>query len=96
MKKSILMLGVALVVFASCSSEPKVAECDANNAESAAKCVCDLYNQLDNSAELSDEEFNKLRDRTNDFDRQIDEALNAEKYTYDELRAAAEKIGCNL
>jgi hypothetical protein len=96
MKKSILMLGVALVVLASCSSEPKVAECDANNAESAAKCICDLYNQLDNSGELSDEDYNKLSDRTSEFDRQIDEALNAEKYTYDDLRAAAEKIGCNL
>lgn len=96
MKKSILMLGAAIIVLASCSSEPKVAECDATNVESAAKCICDLYNQLDNSAELSDEDFNKLSDRTNEFDRQIDDALNAEKYTYDDLRAAAKKIGCNL
>jgi hypothetical protein len=96
MKKSILMLSASLVILASCSSEPKVSECDANNAESAAKCICDLYNQLDNSAELSDDDYNKLSDRTNEFDRQIDEALNAEKYTYEELKAAAEKIGCNL
>ncbi len=96
MKKSILMLGAAIIVLASCSSEPKVAECDANNVESAAKCMCDLYKQLDNSADLSDDDYNKLSDRTNDFDRQIDDALNAEKYTFDDLRAAAEKIGCNL
>jgi flagellar hook-associated protein FlgK len=102
MKKLTLVLASAALIFASCSSEASTeevaqqAKCDATNLESAVDCICDLYNQLDDSDALSDEEYNALYDRIDAFNAEIDKAIEDGKYTVDDLYDQADKISCRL
>jgi ribosome assembly protein YihI (activator of Der GTPase) len=109
--KNLLCLSVlAIFLFGACSGSGEqdtntstsktenkaVAECDATVAASAAKCLCDLYNKLDNSSDLSDEDYKALNDKIDEFNKLIDKALDAENYTNDELVSEGEKIDCKL
>lgn len=94
------MLVAGAFVVSSCGgNEEAVAEkkaCDANDLESAVTCLCDLYEQYDNSADLSDDEFYALDEKINKFNDEIDNAIDAGKYKSADMYELADKIGCRL
>lgn len=106
MKKIQITLLSILTVFAlvSCGdSTEKKADCDANNAASAAKCLCELMaieDAISDNEEMSDEDYDKAFDKaaadTDAMNQKIDEAIDAGKYTEDILSDEAEKIGCEF
>lgn len=65
--------------------------CDAKDIESAANCLCDLYNRQDNSAELSDEEYEQLMDELDAFNRKIDDVIAIGTYSEMDLTDAVDK-----
>ena len=102
MNKWIYLVSVILMCGTSCGSETTSEEviqtntCDATNVESAVECICNYYDQLDSSEDLSDEEYNELYDKIDTFNAEIDKAIAEEKYTVDELYDQADKINCRL
>lgn len=100
MKKVFLILVAGAFALSSCGgNEETVAEkkaCDANDLESAVTCLCDLYEQYDNSEDLSDDEFNALDDKINMFNDEIDKAIDAGKYKSADMYEFADKINCRL
>jgi hypothetical protein len=100
MKKVFLILVAGAFALSSCGgNEETVAEkraCDANDLESAVTCLCELYEQYDNSDDLSDDEFYALDDKINKFNVEIDGAIAAGKYTSDDMYDLADKLDCNL
>ena len=100
MKKVFILAAAVMFALSSCGgNEETVAEkkaCDANDLESAVTCLCELYEQYDNSDDLSDDEFYALDDKINKFNDEIDGAIAAGKYTSDDMHDLADKLDCNL
>lgn len=102
MKKFTFLFATVALIFASCGGDAvtedtdQKTKCDATNLESAVACICDLYNQLDNSETLSDEEYNALYDKIDTFNAEIDKAIEEDKYSVDDLYDEADKINCRL
>lgn len=98
--KKILILGSFVAIFlASCgeaSNDKAAKECNASDLVSATKCLCDLYNQLDHSDNLSDKDYDALNDKIDAFNALIDKAIEEEKYTNEELIAEGKKTDCVL
>jgi len=106
MKKLLIGLFVTSFLFACNTTETTettetkeavVEECDANTAATAAKCLCDLFAKEDALLDEADEEkLNVAKDETDKFNQKIDSAIDAGKYTEDELTDAATAIGCSF
>lgn len=95
--KKLLILGSFVAIFlASCGEASNSKKCDASELVSAATCLCDLYNQLDNSDHLSDAEYDALNDEIDKFNDAIDKAIDEGKYTNDQLMAEGDKMDCIL
>lgn len=73
----------------------QVADCDANSAESAATCLCDLVNKRDNS-DLTDEEYNEVQSKIDQMNGLIDAAIASGKYNDADLNEVAAKLDCNF
>lgn len=102
MKKIIAFVSLSLLFFAcsegsnglentnSSSSQPQI--CNAENLESTAECLCAFYNKQNNASDLTDDEYDKLRDEFDAFNRDIDDAIAAAIYSEIDLVDAVDKI----
>lgn len=107
MKKLLIGLFVTSIMFAcntesagtSETTETAVKECDANDVDSAAKCLCELYeieDKLSADENADYEEFEKAIENTDKFNAEIDEAIANGMYTEADLIEAGNKIGCDI
>ena len=95
--KKILILGSFVAIFlASCGEANNSKKCDASDLMSATNCLCDLYNQLDNSDHLSDADYDALNDEIDKFNDAVDKAIDEGKYTNDQLLDEGDKMGCKF
>ena len=103
MKKIIIGLFISSFLFACNSSTTEAKDtttatakkCDANNVDEAAKCLCEMFDQEDALKEKNDDaKLKEAEEKTNALNDKIDEAIKAGKYTEEELKEAAKKIGC--
>ena len=100
MKKLIFGTISCAFLFVSCGGNETATEdakCNAQDLMSATVCICDLYSQLDNnSAELSDEDYDALLNNIDAFNAEIDKAIDGGIYSNDDLLKEADKLKCGL
>ena len=89
MKKLLMVAVVATTLLSSCSGG-----CDTSTAEGAANCLCELTDESVILDQTDDAKAKELSDKIIKINKEIKEAIEADKYTKDELAGIAGERGC--